>query len=146
MRVGIVGSRRRNSMKDRYQVFGLVEELKLLHNDLVLVSGGCRKGADAFAEEAAKAYGVPMALYPVDTSEGIQGRWDYAQKAFSRNRDIAADSDVIYAWVSEDRTGGTENTIGHALDLEKKVFLVLQNGSVYLIKDGLVSCEPAKQL
>jgi len=124
-------------MKDRYQVFGLVDTLHRETKDLVLVSGGCRRGADACAEEAARAYGVPMAIHPVDTSEGIWGRWDYAQKAFARNRDIVIDSDVIYAWVSDDRTGGTENTIGHAYDLGKDVHLDLSDGGVYLFRKAI---------
>lgn len=143
MRVGIVGSRRRNSMKDRYQVFGLVEKLHQESGDLVLVSGGCRKGADSFAEEAAKAYVVPMVICLPVFSEGAQFN---AEPYFKRNRKIAENSDVIYAWVSADRTGGTENTIGHALNLKKTVYLVLDDGKVYLFKDGLLSCDPVMHL
>lgn len=143
MRVGIVGSRRRNSMKDRYQVFDLVEKLLSQAGDLVLVSGGCRKGADAFAEEAAKAYVVPMAIHIPNLSEVARFQ---AEPYFKRNRKIAEDSDVIYAWVSEDRTGGTENTIGHALNLKKTVFVVLPDGGVYLLQNGLLSCEPVMLL
>jgi len=135
-------------MKDRYQVFGLVEQLReLSQGQVTIVSGGCRKGADSFAEEAAKAYKVSMAIWPVNTSEGIQGRWDYAQKAYERNLKIVEDCDEVWAWVSSDRTGGTENTIGHALNLGKKIFLVDEKGNAYLSKDGTFpECEPVLHL
>jgi hypothetical protein len=129
-------------MKDRYQVFGLVDKLHKESGGLVLVSGGCPKGADAFAEEAAKAYVVPIAIHKPNLSEGHRFP---AEPYFKRNRKIVEDSDVLYAWVSKDRTGGTENTISHALDLNKDIFIVEENGAVYLFSSA-ISCGPVMQL
>jgi predicted Rossmann fold nucleotide-binding protein DprA/Smf involved in DNA uptake len=147
LRIAIVGSRRRNSVRDRYQVFDLVDKLNKMYEDLVLVSGGCRQGADAFAEEAGKAYDIPVAVHPVDKSEPIQSRKEFTQKAYARNRLIAEDAEAVFAWVAADRTGGTENTIKHAAELKRQIFLVYPDGNIYLSKDGLMpSCDPIAHL
>lgn len=132
LRVGIVGSRRRNTLRDRRLVLELVERLleDNPHRTLVLVSGGCPKGADAFAAEAARVYGVKLVEHlPRPTHHG---RWAFVEAAFERNRRIAEDSQVGYALVHPDREGGTENTVGHYLELKKNVFLVDGEGRAYL--------------
>jgi predicted Rossmann fold nucleotide-binding protein DprA/Smf involved in DNA uptake len=144
MRAGIVGSRRRNSMRERRQVLTLVERLLIEFPDLTLVSGGCRQGADAFADEAHRVFDVPMVTYLPDFSGSHRFA---AEPFFVRNRRIAQDSDRIYAWVAADRTGGTENTVTHALELGRPVFLVDGGGNVYLSTDGeFPRCEPITRL
>jgi hypothetical protein len=101
--IGIIGSRRRNAGIDRKAVrekfFEIYEE-----GDWI-VSGGCPKGGDNFAEKIAKDNGIPILIfYP---------NWKKYGKAAGliRNGDIAKKSDVIVACVAEDRTGGTEDTL-----------------------------------
>lgn len=104
-KIGIVGTRKR----DNPEAYKKVEEdfLEIYEEGDWIVSGGCPKGGDRFAEVIAKKYGIPILIfYP---------NWDKYKKSagFVRNRDIAKKSDVLIACVSRDRTGGTENTIGH---------------------------------
>jgi hypothetical protein len=149
--IGIVGSRRRNTLHDRKIVFKLVEwllsgELEC-GRPLQLVSGGCPKGADAFAEEAAKIFaGVEIEVVPVD-KEGVSSRWEFRTRAFARNRVIAEKSRILFALVHPDRKGGTENTIEHALELKVPVYLVHADGTVYLSQDGdYPKCAPVVSL
>lgn len=102
-KIGIVGTRRRDS----------IEALKVVEKDFFeiyeegdwIVSGGCSKGGDRFAEVIAKKFGIPILIfYP---------NWDKYKKGagFVRNLEIAKNSDVLIGCVSMDRTGGTEDTI-----------------------------------
>jgi hypothetical protein len=133
LRVGIVGSRRRCTLRDRKLVFNLVERIIELnpHREVVIVSGACRLGADNFAAEAAKLYGIQLKEFPVPKREYAH-RGEYAKEAFARNLLIAQDSHVGFAFVHPDRDGGTENTVGHYHNLKKKVFLVDAMGRTYL--------------
>jgi hypothetical protein len=101
--IGIVGTRRRNSGKDHY----IVEKkfFEIYEDGDWIVSGGCGKGADRFAESIAKHFGIPILIfYP---------RWKiYGKSAgFRRNDSIAHYSDILIACVAEDRKGGTEDTL-----------------------------------
>lgn len=110
MKVGIVGSRRRS---DKHKVEKLVE---LLPEDTIVVSGGCN-GVDTWAEQKAKEIGLEVDIYYPD----INGTVDYyeaCEKYYERNKHIVKNSDIICAFVAEDRTGGTENTIKHAKELD----------------------------
>lgn len=129
MRVGIVGSRRRNTLADRQMILDLVRDLKEKFGEsLVLVSGGCKTGADHYAEEAAVLHGVPIVLHPVKGK--FDTRWQFAQAAFARNEDIVKDSDVVFAQVASDRKGGTENTLGHCVTHKKPRWLIDEQGAI----------------
>lgn len=102
-RIGIVGSRRRSHPDDRHKVR---EAFNLIYEDGdQLVSGGCPSGGDAFAEEIALRFQVPITIH--------YARWKKFGKSagFVRNTDIAEQADVLIACVAFDRTGGTEDTI-----------------------------------
>lgn len=101
--IGIIGSRRRDSTAD----LKIVEEafLKIYEDGDIIVSGGCPRGADRFAEILARRHQVPILIH--------YAQWTRKGRAagFIRNTDIAEDSDVLIACVAPDRTGGTEDTI-----------------------------------
>jgi len=101
--IGIVGSRSRDSLED-YNIV-LQAYLNIIQDGDVIISGGCPKGADRFAEIIAKDYNVRIVLF--------QAEWHkYGKGAgFVRNTDIAKLSDVLMACVSNDRKGGTEDTV-----------------------------------
>jgi len=107
MVVGIIGSRRRNTLSDKK----LIEEelIKLINeygrDNIKICSGGCSKGGDRFAEILASEYKIPILIHRAKWGE--QGRI----AGFIRNSYIAKDSDILIAVVSNDRTGGTEDTI-----------------------------------
>jgi len=101
-KIGIIGSRRRDSEKD-FKV--CLEKFREIYEEGdEIVSGGCPKGGDSYAERIAKKFGIPIKIYFPD--------WRLGKGAgFARNTFIARDSDEIIAVVAEDRTGGTEDTI-----------------------------------
>jgi predicted Rossmann fold nucleotide-binding protein DprA/Smf involved in DNA uptake len=126
--VGIVGSRRRDSeadLEDCRKAF-----LKTYQDGDTLVSGGCPKGGDRFAEVFAKEYGIPIKIRYPDRSQldpekmKRNPKWAYAEINFARNTLIAQDSDVLIAVVADDRKGGTEDTVKKAIALGKPVVLV----------------------
>lgn len=111
MKIGIVGSRRRNEISDyaavRDAFLSLWENRTLYDGKAIteIVSGGCPKGGDRFAEELSKHFDVDMTIfYP---------KWKKYGKVAGliRNTYIARDSDVLIACVAADRKGGTEDTI-----------------------------------
>lgn len=116
MKYGIVGSRRR---KDKETVVAFVNGLE---EEDVVVTGGCR-GVDTWAAEAATARGLRTRIMRPDTSK-CRTRFEVADAYYDRNRRIAAESDVVVAFVASDRRGGTENTIEHAKRLGRAIRIV----------------------
>jgi len=116
MRYAVVGSRRR---KDRESVERFVAALA--PGDVV-ISGGCR-GVDTWAVAAARGRGLET-VERLPELKNCRRRWEYAEAYYARNRLIADDCDVLVAFVSEDRKGGTENAISHARKLGKKVVIM----------------------
>jgi predicted Rossmann fold nucleotide-binding protein DprA/Smf involved in DNA uptake len=122
-KIGIIGSRRRDSAED-------MELCRKVFNELyedgdIIVSGHCPRGGDRFAEVFAKELNLTekngkLILHRPD--------WEANGKAagFVRNTFIAEDSDIIIAVVAADRTGGTEDTIKKAIKMNKKIILVPQ--------------------
>jgi len=112
--IGVVGSRRRDSPDDlvdcRLAFMGVYRA-----GDSI-VSGGCPKGGDRFAEIIAKEMGLTITIHYPDWN-GPAGR----AAGFVRNTKIAQDCTVLIAIVAEDRTGGTEDTVKKALKLGKRV-------------------------
>ena len=102
-KVGIVGSRRRI---DRESVVALVNALPA---GTIVVSGGC-VGVDSWAVEAAKARGLKYIEHLPKLKPGMAW-YEKTKEYYARNELIVLDSDVVAAFVSPDRKGGTENTI-----------------------------------
>lgn len=100
---------------------------------VIVVSGGCPRGADRFAEQAAHVLGLEMLIHPVVKlgDAPVAHKGDFRRRAFERNGLIARDSDVLFALVSPCRTGGTEDTVSKALELGKRVFIVDDAGLLF---------------
>lgn len=135
LRVGIVGSRRRNGFEDRKIVFDIVERLVGAGRDVVLVSGACPKGADRFAADAARHFRTALSEHPIPKRD-YPNEWEFTQAAYVRNREIVMDSDYVVALIHPDRTGGTENTLEHCRDLGKDAYLVDSDGRVTYVNNG----------
>lgn len=119
-KIGIVGSRRRNSAKDAILCTEAFE--RLYHPGDAIVSGGCPLGADRFAEVIAREYHVPiLILYPRFHFDGEHPAGPY----YERNGWIAEECDELIALVASDRKGGTEDTVKKALRLGRRVWLVM---------------------
>ena len=117
-KIGIVGSRKRNTYKDYTSCVKVFNEI--YEPDDTIISGGCPKGGDNFAQRIAKERGLSITIHFPD--------WEHFGKSagFKRNGLIANDCDVLIAVVSADRTGGTEDTIKKVLSQNKKVLLVIE--------------------
>lgn len=123
--IGIVGSRRRDSLEDLETTRRIF--LCIYEPGDTLVSGGCKLGGDRFAEIFRDEYSIPMVIhYPDKTKLKGNERRDYAEINFARNTLIARDCDVLIACVAKDRTGGTEDTILKTKRMKKVVVLVPQ--------------------
>jgi len=101
--IGIIGSRRRDTTADF--LLTLDAFLTVYTDGDTIVSGGCPKGGDRFAEMIASRQNVPIKIYYPNWAKF--GR----SAGFVRNTDIARDADVLIACVAPDRMGGTEDTI-----------------------------------
>jgi hypothetical protein len=111
----VVGSRLRT---DREAVEAFIAELA---PETVVVTGGAQ-GPDQWAEEAARARGLAVAVHKPDL-DGAVTRWQMADRYYARNQRIVDDSDMIVAFVTADRTAGTEDTIRRAKRAGKPVEL-----------------------
>lgn len=143
LRIAIVGSRRRNSLLDYKIVKKLISDLMVdfPHRRIVIVSGACPQGADFFAAKVVKEWRdarpfsgqdrLGLVEFPIQKWEGMS-KWDFTRQAFGRNFQIADYADVGYALVHSDRTGGTEDTVGHFHNLQKTCYLVSDLGHLYL--------------
>ena len=116
--IGIIGSRRRNTPLDYMAVKS--KFLELYKSGDYIVSGGCPKGADNFAEDLAKSMGIPIIIF--------HPNWEQKGRAAGiiRNTEIAKRVKVLIACVAKDRTGGTEDTIKKFLHQtsEDKLYIV----------------------
>ncbi len=125
MKLGIVGSRRRNSVADRGIVFNMVSSYyNDYRNELVLISGGCAEGADSFAEEVAEEFQIPIVIHHPKLPPPGSQRFEFTKAYYERNELIAKDCDSLLALVAEDRKGGTENTIKFANKFGKNVMIL----------------------
>lgn len=125
--VGVVGSRRRNELIDKQTLKLYLVKLLASEKNIRLVSGGCPKGADRFAEELTEEMKLPEMIihYPDKTSLPENPKhYHFAQINFARNTLIAKDCDFLVALPAPDRKGGTEDTIRKAKKLGKKVILL----------------------
>jgi predicted Rossmann fold nucleotide-binding protein DprA/Smf involved in DNA uptake len=118
-KVAIIGSRRRSKSSDKQAVIDLVG--KLAPDDIV-VSGGCA-GPDFWAERSAITRGLRTEIYLPDRSTPVGSKWEAAKRYYDRNTLVAEAADVVYAFVAEDRKGGTEDTIRKALKMGKPIHL-----------------------
>ena len=117
MKIGIVGSQRRTDKKS-------IEELVAsLPDGTIIVSGGCKKGVDKWATQAGRERGFPIMEFLQYKPPEDYSSWARSKSGYSRNRKIVEASDIIYAFVADDRTGETENIIKCAQDLEVPVEL-----------------------
>ena len=119
MKIGIVGSRRyENKKKIKDFIFKLKNEYG---TDTIIVSGGCKTGADKYAKKYALELGLQYEEYPPFHEvhnlycplPESRYRKPYSVKYFfARNKIIAGTSDYIVGFIPEGiEAKGTINTI-----------------------------------
>ena len=119
MKVAIVGSRRyENKKKIKDFVFRIKEQYG---SDTIIVSGGCKSGADKYAKKYALELGLQYCTMP----SSRYGR-SYSVKNFhARNKIIAGTSDVVAAFIPEDGiSDGTFSTLKYAKKFNKKRIII----------------------
>jgi len=125
MKVAIVGSRRyENKKKIKDFVFKLKNEYG---EKTIIVSGGCKTGADKYAKKYALELGLKYEEYPpfhevhnlyCTMPESRYGKPYNIRNFFARNKIIAGTSDFIVAFIPEGvEANGTYTT----LELCKKI-------------------------
>ena len=132
MRVAIIGSRRyENKKKIKDFVFKLKQQYG---SDTIIVSGGCKQGADRYAKKYALELGLQYEEYPpfheVHNLYCVlpESRYDKPfsmRNFFVRNKIIASVSDFIVAFIPDGvEAKGTTNTLEYAKKLDKKRIII----------------------
>ena len=132
MKIAIVGSRRyENKKKIKDFIFKLKEEYG---TDTIIVSGGCKDGADKYAKKYALELGLQYEEYPpfhevhnmYCTMPSSRYGKDYSVKNFfARNKIIAGTSDFVVGFIPDGVEGrGTLNTIDYAKKFDKKTIII----------------------
>ena len=132
MKIGIVGSRRyENKKKIKDFIFKLKEE----HGTgTIIVSGGCKDGADKYAKKYALELGLQYEEYP-PFHEGHNlyctipshryGQPYSVKNFFARNKIIAGICDMIIGFIPEGiEARGTLSTIKYAEKFGKKTIII----------------------
>lgn len=132
MRVAIVGSRKYTN-KRRIQEF--IFKLKQKYGEeLEIVSGGQKEGADGYAKKYALEFDVKYSEFPPVHYTYNQhcvlesfkyGRPYAAWHYHDRNKEIAEYTDVMAAFIPKDTTSkGTESALKQAIKKEKKYCII----------------------
>ena len=132
MRVAIVGSRRYENKK---KIKDFVFKLKNKYGDkTIIVSGGCKTGADKYAKKYALELGLQYEEYPpfhevhnlYCVLPDSRYNKDFSMRNFFvRNKIIASVSDFIVAFIPEGvEAKGTANTLEYAKKLDKKRIII----------------------
>ena len=115
-KVAVVGSR---TFHDKHKLYEVLT--KNFEKIGLIVSGGA-EGADSLGAEWAKDYGVPCLIFFPLWHDPWTGAYNKGA-GFKRNRQIAEEADVIFAfWDGVSR--GTANTLEIAKQLNKRVIIV----------------------
>ena len=132
MKIGIVGSREyENKLKIKEFIFQLKEKFG---DELVIVSGGQKDGADGFAKKFALEFDMSYVEFPPSHYS-----WNmhcklpatkyskpyYVSNYFKRNKQIAEYSNIVIAFIPDGvESRGTMSTIEYAIK-EKKLTKIL---------------------
>ena len=132
IKIGIVGSR---GYTNKQKVKDLIFEIKQKYGDEVeIVSGGQKLGADGFAKKFALEFDLDYVEFPpAHYSHNIHCKLSakhynkpyYVSNFFKRNKQIAEYSNILVAFIQEGiESRGTMNTVSHAEKLKKMVKII----------------------
>ena len=132
IRIGIVGSR---AYTNKQKIKDLIFEIKEKYgNEVEIVSGGQREGADGIAKKFALEFDMIYVEFPpVHYSHNIHCKLSakhynkpyYVTNYFKRNKQIAEYSNIIVAFIPDGvESRGTMNTINHARKLKKMIKII----------------------
>ena len=132
MKIAIVGSRRyENKKKIKDFIFKLKNEYG---EETIIVSGGCKDGADKYAKKYALELGLQYEEYApfpeVNNLYCTIPATSYSKpynvkNFFARNKIIAGTADIIVGFIPEGvEAKGTLNTISYAKKFNKKNIII----------------------
>ena len=132
MKIAIVGSRRyENKKKIKDFVFKLKEEY---WTDTIIVSGGCKQGADRYAKKYALELGLQYEEYPpfhevhnlyCTMPSSRYGKPYSIKNYFARNKIIASACDFVAGFIPNGvEARGTMNCIGYAKKMKKNYIII----------------------
>src|SRR3990167_1839762 len=126
LKIGIVGSRRRDRPEDKELIRQAMSHLINKDKNVIisLVSGGCKTGADHFAEELSNELRLSISIhYPDRSKMKDDSKYEYVKQLFARNTLIANEADILLAcW--DGKSSGTLDTINKSRQLGKQVVLL----------------------
>ena len=132
IRVGIVGSRKyENRKKIKEFIFKLKTDKGA---DTIIVSGGCKTGADRYAKKYALELGLQYQEFPpfhetwniyCPKDKRDYGKPYNVKNFFARNKIIAAYSDYVVAFIPRGvESPGSMSTINYAKKFRKKYLVI----------------------
>ena len=132
MKIAIVGSRRYENKKRIKDFIFKIKQKKGV--DTIIVSGGCKDGADRYAKKYAIEFGLQYEEYPPAhhahnlycvLPENRYGKEYSIKHFFVRNKIIANVSDMVIAFIPEGiKSKGSLDTIKQAKKQGKKVKII----------------------
>jgi len=132
MKIGIVGSR---IYENRKKIKDFIFKLKNQYGDkTIIVSGGCKDGADKYARKYALELGLQYEEYPpfhdahnlyCKLPERCYNKPYHVKNYFARNKQIAQNSEMVIAFIpKEHRSNGSESTLKYAEKFGKKTLII----------------------
>ena len=132
MKVAIIGSRRYENKK---KIKDFVFKLKQQYGDkTIVVSGGCKQGADKYAKKYALELGLQYEEYPpfhevhnlyCSLPESRYDKPFSMRNFFARNKIIVGTSDFIVAFIPKGvEANGTKNVLEYAKKMNKKRIII----------------------
>ena len=132
MKVALIGSRRYENKK---KIKDFVFKLKQQYGDkTIIVSGGCKQGADKYAKKYALELGLQYEEYPpfhevhnlyCSLPESRYDKPFSMRNFFARNKILVGTSDFIVAFIPEGvEANGTKNVLEYAKKLNKKRMII----------------------
>ena len=132
MKIAIVGSRRyENKRKIKELIHSLHQKFK---DDLTIVSGGCKIGADKYAKKFALEANVKyLEFLPAHENKSMfcvlpksyYGKPYSVKNYFARNKQIAKASDIVIGMIPEGITSnGTQSTLDYGKKFGKKTIIM----------------------
>ena len=132
MKVAIIGSRQYENVR---KIKDMLFELRTkFGDDLTIISGGCKDGADKYARKYALEFGIkykefnpahtPRNLYSAMSDE-YYGKPYHVSQFHHRNQLIARDCDIMVAFIPKDtKSDGAVSAIKSAEKQNKKVVII----------------------
>ena len=132
LKVAIIGSR---EYENRRKIKDFIFKLKQQYGeDTIIVSGGCKQGADKYAKKYTLELGLQYEEYPpfhevhnlyCVLPKSRYGKDFNMRNYFVRNKIIAQASDYVVAFIPDGvEAKGTNNTLQYAKKFDKKTIII----------------------